>query len=182
MAFKKLSQTGRTRRLSLFPLMDMFFILLLFYLAVTLKGYQHMQEKASLYSTPNDEFGRAQILIQVIDRNSVLWLDNSSFTENNGGAGIISENMWRVSDLSDRMAIFEETLGPCIGREIYIVIRCPDSIEFGDVVELQNQLSQLSEEVMQDRDFRYLLMYGSIVDIRESEIDMQTIGEVTIKF
>jgi len=99
------------RSLVLFPLMDMFFILLMFYLALALEGTP--QQSRIRYLTPNDALGRAQILIQAITPDSVVWID------------IIEYDTCLVSELENKVDNYKNVLGPCIGEDIYLVIRCP---------------------------------------------------------
>jgi hypothetical protein len=161
--------------------MDMFFLLVLFYLVLTLKGHRYMQEESALYATPNDGLGEAQVLVQAINRDSVLWLDISSFAEQDWKTGLFSENICEAPDLAEKMDAFQKRLGPCIGEEVYIAIRCPDGMYYKDVVELQELLSTVSTEIMPDRDIRYSLLNGSIEDIGRSTINIGD-DEVTIRF
>ena len=166
----------------MFPLMDMFFILLLFYLALARIEPPTTPEEVSLYATPNDDVGEAQIFIQIINRDSVLWLDYGSFSGWDGGSGFITDNIWAVSDLQVRFTAFKESLGQCIGKTIDVVVRCPDDIAFGDILRFQEDLTGIFSAIIPDKECHYSLSYGSTADLFGGGIEFHDNGDVTINF
>ena len=77
MSFKKRFKTKES--IELVSLIDMIFILLIFFLVSSYVIQTPSQERGLFLPTPKNEPGTAQILIQIIDSNSIFWLDRSDY-------------------------------------------------------------------------------------------------------
>ncbi|TDI85356.1 MAG: hypothetical protein E2O78_04695, partial [Caldithrix sp.] len=76
MAFRKLTQAHR--KIQLVSLIDLIFILLIFFIISSVM-IKLTRAEAKLYiPTPKNEPGEAQILIQIIDQDRYLWIDHSA--------------------------------------------------------------------------------------------------------
>jgi len=141
MGFRK-PPLGR-RKLMLYPLMDMFFMLLLFFLVTAgMKPKKGIQVE-NLHTTPSPELGRAQILIQVMDNLNVIWLDNSSFDPGwEANFPKANQIVGEVNGLYRRLDNFIDRVGLCTGEKIVTVIRCPADVEFSVVERLERNLTK----------------------------------------
>ena len=182
MAFAKLQDVRQRRRLLLFALMDMFFILLLFYLAIVQIDIARESAVSTLYATPAREYGRAQILVQMVNADSIIWLDNSSFRGEDWRRDFPNRFQLSIGDLPERVRVFNEILGPCIGNDVYVVIQCPDWLSYVDVMQLQTRLKEVADESMNGRNLQYALLPGSVDDLRVSHIEYDRNGDVLVRF
>lgn len=147
MAFRKTRHAKR--KLMLFPLMDMFFILLLFFL-VNIGAQEDGGEKAYSSTVPTRGIGEAQILLQMISPSQVLWLDNTVFHDGNWSTGFPSSYVISVatSTFRSKLVNFRETYGRCIRQNVLTVIRAPNDLDYGDVEALQDTLAAAFRESM----------------------------------
>jgi len=148
----------------LFPLMDMFFILLLFFI-VNVGVTPQKGEKVYWSAVPNEGQGEAQILLQMIDAERVLWLDNTSF-HSGGQSGFPWSHVIAVSSpvFREKLKRFHETYGQCIRKDVLTVIRCPDSLNYGEVEAMQDSLSAAFEQEMSGFTLKLSLLEAGPLD------------------
>ncbi len=160
------------RKLMLFPLMDMFFILLIFFLVTSGFSPVPPEQRGAFNNVPRMAVGEAQILIQVVNESEVFWLDNTSF-----------DGAWRndfyaanrvpmqVETLRERLLQWYESVGMCVGEEVLVVVRAPHDLPFRAVVNLQESLRNLFESNLARFDVVFSLLPGSLQDIEIEGIE-----------
>lgn len=170
MAFKRFQY--HKRRLMLFPLMDMFFILLLFFL-VNIGTKEKGGDKAYKSAVPIQTMGEAQILLHMVNAYSVLWLDNTTFHQE-WQQGFPQSHIIPISQpvFQAKLGRFYRTYGKCLRKDILTVIRCPDSLNYGYVVDLQDSLSAVFRDVMDGFTPKFsLLEAGPLPSINSVTVD-----------
>jgi hypothetical protein len=145
---------GRARRkLMLFPLMDMFFILLLYFIVTAGMHPDLRSEKGTIHTTPVEKVGNSQIFIQVINADSLRWLDNTSFTgawkSNFRNSNIITNTF---DALKAKLQKYYEELGNCAGTSILVTIRCPGYMDYMFINTLEKRLQSLFEDILRGND------------------------------
>lgn len=150
----------------LFPLMDMFFILLIFFLVTSGFSPVPPQQRGTFNNVPKEAVGEAQILVQIISEDEVLWLDNSSFSGDWRG-GLIDANRipMRIESLRDRLMQWYESVGMCVGEQVLVVVRTPHDLPARSVVYLEQSLQDLFEDNLARFDVVFSLLPGSPEDI-----------------
>ena len=170
MAFKR--SHYQKRRSMLFPLMDMFFILLLFFL-VNIGTKEKGGDKAYQSAVPIQTMGEAQILLHMINADSVLWLDNTTFHQD-WRQGFPQSHIIPISQpvFQAKLGRFYDTYGRCLRKDVLTVIRCPDSLNYGYVVDLQDSLSAVFKDVMNGFTPKFsLLEAGPLPSINSVTVD-----------
>lgn len=145
-----LRQRRQRRKWMLFPLMDLFFIILLFFLVLTSggTGQQFEEERGKMNRVPKTDFGRAQLLLQLTDTDSLLWIDNLTFLDVDWRSDwniVVSRSSFGLADssgLSDRL---EELIdgSNCLKKEITAVLRCPPGVDLSTVIRLEKQFDAM---------------------------------------
>ncbi len=169
------------RKLMLFPLMDMFFILLLYFLVTTgISRTSGVKEMPT--AVPVEGTGEAQILLQVVDANSVLWLDNTSFHEQNWQGDNPASYVIPVSKVAfeQKLRRIYRTYGKCLRHDVLAVIRCPNNLMYADILALQDSLSAAFEAVMRDFTLEYSLLEGEFNSATQWEVQKQNDDEVDL--
>lgn len=196
MLFRKVRHPRR--KLMLFPLMDMFFILLLYFLVTASMEPEEETEPGVFYSIPKQGIGGAQILIQMIDQNSILWLDNTCFSPG-WSANFDQHNSTSMStsDLREKLENYLQVLECCAGKEILAVIRCPQNLVYGDVQRLEQNLQAAWESltepvqghlpvsdstIIPQRKITYSLVQGEATDIVLENIETLNNDSVRIEW
>jgi hypothetical protein len=159
----------------LFPLMDMFFILLLFFLVTSGFSPDPPEEEGTFSSTPNPAMGEAQILLQVVSADSSIWLDNTSFSGSWQGSDLLSRNGVRhdIESLTKRLERFRRMVGQCAGRTILTAMRCPDDLVYSDIDRLQSNLEMAFEQTMGGYELTFGLVPGTADQILIDSISSQ---------
>ncbi|MDH3890747.1 MAG: biopolymer transporter ExbD [candidate division Zixibacteria bacterium] len=135
----------------LFPLMDMFFILLLFFLITSGFSTKPPSETVVNSAVPRPDIGEAQFLLQMVSQKSVVWLDMLSFQGQWAGDFPKSHTIGISKlELKERLGRFLAKYGDCLQTDVVAVIRCPDSLTFGDMVTVQENLKTVFEESLPD--------------------------------
>lgn len=169
----------------LFPLMDMFFILLLYFL-VTSGITRTSGVKEFSNAVPVEGIGQAQILLQVVGADSVLWLDNTSFHEQNWQGDNPASYVIPVSKMAfeQKLGSIYSTYGQCISPGLLAVIRCPNNLMFGDIVALQDSLSAAFKVVMRDPGFKleYSLLEGEFNSVTNWTVQKRSDNEVDLEW
>lgn len=134
------------RKLMLFPFMDTFFILLMFFIVVSAirvggegpnkspenNPSQTTRPEAHPVLTPKAGWGEAHILVQMLGGQTVLWFDNR------GGA---SGTQLQISQLSGVVGDFCRAAARCKGSLLNIAIRCPDTLVYGEIQEVIDKIN-----------------------------------------
>lgn len=144
--------------LELVSLIDMIFILLVFFLVTSFVIHMPLQERKLSIPTPENELGRAQIVLQFINENQLLWLDQSTTAiveqaENEYGYlgredlnqrildEIIQQHTISVRYLSDKLTRLKEQAKATPNQKQFILIRCPNHLPYYLVVQTIASLS-----------------------------------------
>jgi len=149
LAFKKLNK--HKQQMELVSLIDMIFILLVFFLVTSFVIRMPLQERKLYLPTPQNKLGRAQILIQFVDEDQCFWLDETASDvvtkiEENFGylsnerlrdkilAQLTSEHIIPYSELIVKLQDLKEEANNNPSRKYFILIRCPYEMEFFRVI------------------------------------------------
>lgn len=151
------------RKLMLFPLMDMFFILLLFFLVTSGFSPDPPEERGTFISTPNPALGEAQILLQVVSPDSSIWLDNTAFSGSWEKGTLLTRNGVHhdIESLTRRFERFRRMVGMCAGRTILTAVRCPDNLVYGDIDRLQSNLEAAFAKTIPGYELTFGLVPGT---------------------
>lgn len=169
------------RKLMLFPLMDMFFILLLYFLVTS--GITRTRGVKELpTAVPVEGTGEAQIVLQVVVADSVLWLDNTSFHEQNWQGDNPASYVIPVSKVAfeQKLGRIYDTYGHCLNQDMLAVILCPNNLMYGDIVALQDSLSAAFKVVMRDFTLEYSLLEGEFKSVSDWTVKKQSDDEVDL--
>jgi len=178
MSFKKSTQ-GR-QAVELVSLIDMIFILLVFFLVTSFAIKMPLQERLLMVPTPEKKPGRAQIFIQIINENEIFWLDESAnrdveawdrelfYLLGDQKNKEIIRRLIRTNTLS--MGDFQQKLRDFIGearlnrdRTYFSLIRSPDDIPYVTVMKILSSLSQADN-------VEYGCLGGKIEDLYSSKV------------
>jgi len=170
----------RQRKWMLFPLMDLFFIILLFFLVVSTGGIQK-EEKELLGKNaliPVSGIGKVQVVLQMIDANNVLWLDNSSFNISGWSSNFeafIEQNTMETSidAIKSKLTIMREESN-CMSDRIVAVLRTPPDLTFEEVYRFQHNLDTSMIMTLKEHELQVCPLEGVIDDIRPDRI---TVGD-----
>lgn len=174
MAFRKLSHGNR--KIQLVSLIDLIFILLIFFIMTSVL-IKITRGEAKLYiPTPKSEPGEAQVLIQILDRDKYLWIDHtavdtlyryrSELPDANDSKTkvdlLLSKLVVDVAGLKDRLQGLESFSSGRFHKEYFILIRCPDDLPFYYAIEIVEML-------VHNPNLEYGCVSGTISDIKESK-------------
>jgi len=178
----KFEESSR-KKPQLHSLIDMSFILLLFFLVTSMIVQMKEKEQKLSIPTPKNEPGRAQILVQFIDQDHFLYLDES--------AGKIVDDVkssfgwqplsWQKQEIlrrfqAERSCTKQELLSKLAAQKeraienpqetYFILIRCPDNLPYYHVIDVIQTVAGVSS-------IQYGCVGGSIADLqRAKRIDM----------
>jgi len=136
------------RRLMLFPLMDVFFILLIFYLFV-----EQFQPMAAFVDVPKKTgIGQVNAVVQVLDENRYVWIDSTCL--NSFAAGERSLTPERKADflngLSKEMTDFrsdlltlDSTLKAQQLTSYSLLLRCPGQLPYAVVSNMVERIDEV---------------------------------------
>lgn len=182
----------------LFPLMDMFFILLLFFLVTSGFKPREPAEPGHLNAIPKVGTGKAQILLQMIDKDNLIWLDNTCFGA--GWKGKFPEGFATTltsENLLEKLDNYIESFGICAGNKILVVIRAPDSLNWGDINKLELSMESTLDSliglktqginspwatVMSGKKLEFSLVEGPADSLLARNINPQVHNKVEIKW
>jgi len=177
-AFKKLR--GGKNKAQLISLMDMAFLLLLFFLVTTLVSQSTKSEQQLTIPTPeNKQPGRAQIMIQLINQNSYLFVDQTTndvvqdvinqwgFLPHNLLMQRIAETLlaqcrYNDAQLQEKLSQLRSRANQHPEEEYFILIRCPDELPYYLVIDLIRAISGLPN-------LNYGCVGGSIYQIQTAK-------------
>jgi len=187
MGFKNIKRTKE--KVELISLIDMLFILLVFFLVTSFVIRLPLQERSISIPTPENRPGRAQIVIQLIDGNTVFWLDETASAEVRNienRMGYMSRsrlNTYIVGKLVQKYTIpyqeFTEKLGNLVhtadknpDHQYFVMIRSPDALPYVHVVNVISRLTKTSYN-----NINFGCVGGSLKDIRDCN-SIRTVTEV----
>ena len=150
MSFKRIKKPKQS--IELVSLIDMIFILLVFFLVTSFVIRMPLQERGLFLPTPKNTLGRAQIVLQMIDEEQAFWLDESvsSIVES------VEQNYGYLSQERLKSIIFEQLIDDCTHNEedilsklydlrdkadarprekYFVLIRCPNEIPYYRVLD-----------------------------------------------
>lgn len=138
MAFRKLSPANR--KIQLVSLIDLIFILLIFFI-ITSVLIKLVRGESQLYiPTPKNEPGEAQILIQILDEDRYLWIDHTAIDTLNSHtykllgkvshaqkASILLEKMsFDSTGFFERIESLKKESSLQPHKAFFVLIRCPE--------------------------------------------------------
>ena len=176
MAFKV--KQKQKQRVELVSLIDMIFILLVFFLVTSFVIRMRFEERGLYVPTPENTLGRAQIVVQFIDELRVFWLDenaSSVVADVEENFGFLSPSSLRdriLTELLDRHVITFDQLMTNLDQlrlradadpyiKFFVLIRCPNWIPYYRVIEVITKISDTSY-----RNIKYGCVGGTLDDIR----------------
>ena len=145
-------------RVELISLIDMVFILLVFFLVTSFVIQMPVQERSISIPTPENALGRAQIVLQYIDEDRVFWLDESATSvveeiEENFGylspvrlknriiSELIARNTFTITQIENKIEQLRTQAAQDPSSGFFILIRCPNEIPFFRVIDVITVLS-----------------------------------------
>jgi len=184
MAFK--SWNSNKRKMQLVSLIDMVFILLVFFLVTIFIVREPREEMRLAVPTPENKPGRAQILIQLLPSDEFFMIDESAMpvvesvfrdVENRFGYLSVQNLQQKKKEvvfrtLTERFTYPAEQLSHKIqqllnkanrspNEKYFVLIRCPDEVPYARVIEVIEKLSQA-----QYNNVIYGCVGGSLEEIR----------------
>lgn len=174
MAFRILN--SENRKIQLVSLIDLIFILLIFFIMTSIFLRMTRGESKLFIPTPKNEPGEAQILIQILGENSYFWIDHTAIdtlnryrshlsSANNSRAKVdllLSKMTLDFGQLSLRIADLETSQSKRFSDEYFVLIRCPDYLPFYYATEI-------IEKFVHIPNVEYGCVSGSIEDIKNSK-------------
>jgi biopolymer transport protein ExbD len=175
MAFKKLKR--HKENVELVSLIDMIFILLVFFLVTSYVIRTSLEERSLYIPTPENTLGRTQILIQIIDGEKAFWLDEtasavvSSIEEEFGYLSpeglrtrilntLAENNVYSFERLQQAMQGLKSRAQRDPAARFFVLIRCPDEVPYASVLHLITFLMDTPY-----RNIRYGCVAGRLNDI-----------------
>ena len=146
-------------RIELISLIDMIFILLVFFLVTSFVIRMPLQERNLYLPTPENRVGRAQIVIQFIDENRIFWLDEDAAAvaeeiEQNYGylsparlrdrvlTELIARNTISFRRLEEKLNQLRERANQDPFSRFFVLIRCPNELPYFEVVDVIGKISE----------------------------------------
>lgn len=171
MAFRKVVHDNR--RLTLVSLIDLIFILLLFFIITSVMIKLTKGESKLYIPTPKNEPGEAQILIQIIDEDEYLWLDHRAIdtlrrnddrhkTPREKIALLVDEMKVDKAGLYERLENLLSSTKTSLSREYFVLIRCPNFLPYF-------YATNIIEKLVDNPYFEYGCVAGTIEEILSSK-------------
>jgi biopolymer transport protein ExbD len=173
MAFRKI--IFHERRVPLVSLIDLIFILLIFFVVTSIMTPLNKEEARLYLPTPKNEPGEAQILIQILDGDRYLWMDHTAidtlnrysylFKNSDAPANkvdlLLSKMTLNAEGLFERLAKLKEALAMLERKEYFILIRCPEQFPYFYATNIMEKLAG-------NPYLEYGCVAGAIEDLRSS--------------
>lgn len=174
MAFKK--KPVDNRKIQMISLIDLIFILLLFFIITSVMVNLTRGESKLYIPTPKNEPGEAQILIQIIDENRYLWLDHTAIDtlyeysealpnpkDVRAKIDLLVEKMTLDQDaLFARLEELLESSNSATKKDYFVLIRCPNALPYHYAISIVERLAD-------NPYFEYGCLAGSLDDMRASK-------------
>ncbi len=174
MAFKK--ALPEQRKLQLVSLIDLIFILLIFFIISSIL-IRLSEGEARLYlPTPKNEPGEAQILIQILDRDNYIWLDHTAIDtlyHYSATSKKALATQSKMAVLIDKMRVTraglierieqlkqEGRLNPA--RDYFVLVRCPHDKPYYYATDIIEDFADLPN-------FEYGCVAGTVRDLAQSD-------------
>ena len=142
----------------LVSLIDMIFILLVFFLVTSFAIKMPLQERSLVVPTPENKTGRAQILIQIVDEQHYFWIDENATRDviawekqlfyllDNAKDNEILKRLAQkytlsTSDFDQQLNRFVKQAQNQRQRKYFVIVRCPDQIPYIYVMEILSKMS-----------------------------------------
>lgn len=178
MAFRKLKR--QEEKIELVSLIDMIFILLVFFLVTSYVIKLPLQERSVYIPTPENVLGRAQIMIQIIHDDRFFWLDENAANvveqiESDYGyfsekklqdqvlSALMNRNMMDYSQMAEKIALLKERANADPNVKYFVLIRCPNEIPYAVILEVISELTDT-----RFRNIQYGCVAGSLRDIQNA--------------
>ena len=176
MAFIK--NNGTKKKPQLHSLIDMSFILLLFFLVTSMIVQMKEKEQKLAIPTPKNESGRAQKLVQFVNQDRYLYLDESAsaIVEDVKGSYDWQPVSWQRGEIMRRFSV-ERTMDKqqvlsnlaALKDEAkenpqatyFVLVRCPDAVPYYHVIDVIQAVSGVAN-------IQYGCVGGSISDIQNA--------------
>lgn len=173
MAFRRIR--NERRKIQLVSLIDLIFILLIFFIITSIMIKLTKGESRLYIPTPVNEPGEAQILIQILDEDNYLWIDHTAIdtlafysyrlpnpVDNRAKVDLLLSKMTRNRDqLLAGIEGLKEASNFQSNREYFVLIRCPEHVPY-------HVATRIIERLSDNPNFEYGCVAGSIEDIRSS--------------
>lgn len=174
MAFRKLTLTDR--RPPLVSLIDLIFILLIFFIITSIMIRLTRGESKLYIPTPKNEPGEAQILIQIIDEKKYLWLDHTAIdtlyrysyllkqpTNPRAKVELLAGKMTLDEEaLFARLQQLKESLSSRLKKEYFVLIRCPEYLPYFHA-------TRIIEKLVDNPYIEFGCVSGTLEEIRSSK-------------
>jgi len=176
------------RKLMLYPFMDIFFVLLVFFIAIAIIardiGTGSSEEvRSAPYKMPREEPGRTNILVQLCPGDSAYWLD--AYRHSEASVSSLADYYLPYDRLPAEMLDFCELVAYCSQSRINLVIRCDDKLDYLIVKEvrqvLEETVANFCDTTGSPVTLNVGLLSGSLSEIRSWRINQQT-DAVSINF
>jgi len=148
----------KNRKVDLIPLIDIVFILVIFFMINNITVQSENQERRFPIPTPKNQRGsNAQVLVQIIDEQSFFWLDHTNYNTiedelskvwlplNKRYANLDRKlgktNIYKWISLDEKLETLFRTVKKN-NEECFIVIRCPNSIPYFKVIEIIKKINK----------------------------------------
>jgi len=145
LSFKK--RFDINKNIELTSLIDMIFILFIFFLVSSYMIQTPSQERGLFIPAPKNEPGTAQILIQIVDSNTIFWFDKSDYKyiRNNIISGLSTQDiMYRlfnrnsisIQGLDNEIDNLKSIVKQNPEEHYFILIRSPNNLACGTVMDI----------------------------------------------
>ena len=176
MAFKEPKR--KRESVELVSMVDMIFILLVFFLVNNFVIKIPLQERSLYIPTPKNELGRAQIVIQFIDENRIFWLDETvsnlvnEIEENYGFysetrlkrkiiSELLSQNIITIRELNLQLDRLTKRADDDPYSSFFVLIRCPNHLSYYRIINIITKISDTTY-----RNIKYGCVGGTLDEIR----------------
>ncbi|MFQ5708983.1 MAG: biopolymer transporter ExbD [bacterium] len=174
MAFRRFRSSKR--KIQLISLIDLIFILLLFFIVTSVLVKISKGESKIFIPTPKNEPGEAQVLIQILDRERFLWIDYTAIDTLNRYRYLLSDradSRAKLDLIAKKMTIDGESLTQrlkSLKRHLlrkrtdayFVIIRCPNRLPYYLPLKIIEQLVGIPN-------LEYGCVSGTIEEMRNSE-------------
>ncbi|GBD93595.1 biopolymer transport protein ExbD/TolR [bacterium BMS3Abin05] len=177
------------KKVQLISLIDMIFILLVFFMVTVTVVRLTIKEQKLPVPTPVSEPGRAQIVIQLLDNGNFLWIDDRatsliskkmesvekkfsylSPSELNKKKTrealkvLINRNIYRGEQLDNQLSKLVKKSDSDPSSQYFVMLRSPDKIPYYKIIHIIQKLSDAKYQ-----NILYGCVGGSIEDIKKSK-------------
>lgn len=173
MAFRKIE--AENRRIQLVSLIDLIFILLIFFIIASILIKVTRGEARLYVPLPENEAGEAQLLIQILGPDSFLWLDHTAIDTLNAYSRrlklrpsaeskvnlLLAKMVVDSKGLNDRIERLALEAGSRRQNTYFVVIRCPDEEPYYYATNIIQKLAPVPN-------VEYGCVAGSIDDLKRS--------------